>query len=47
MTIEEAKNNIKEYLNDINKCISDDEDYLRGRESALNDCLRILEEVKD
>lgn len=45
MTIEEAKQEIKEYLQDADKAISEDEEYIRGWKSALLVALELLNKL--
>lgn len=42
MTKEEAIKDIEEYLQDADKCISEDEEYIRGWKSALLVALEIM-----
>lgn len=45
MTIEEAKQEIKEYLQDADKAISENEEYIRGWKSALLVALELLNKL--
>ena len=45
MTIEEAKQEIIEYLQDADKAISEDEEYIRGWKSAMLVALELLNKL--
>lgn len=45
MTIEEAKQEIKEYLQDADKAIGEDEEYIRGWKSAMLVALELLNKL--
>lgn len=46
MTKEEAIKDIEEYLQDADKCISEDEEYIRGWKSALLVALEIIANIE-
>lgn len=45
MTKEEAKKEVIEYLQEADKCISEDEEYIRGWKCAMTVALEILEKL--
>ena len=45
MTKQEAINEIKEYLGDADKAISEDEEYIRGWKSAMLVALEIVNNI--
>lgn len=45
MTIEEAIKEIKEYIQDADKAISEDEEYIRGWKNAMLVTLKILSNI--
>ena len=45
MSKDEAIKEIEEYLQDADKCISEDEEYIRGFKSALLVALEILTKI--
>jgi len=47
MTKQEAMDEIKEYLQDANKAISMDEEYIRGWKSALLVALEIVANIQN
>lgn len=47
MSVQEAIDEIKEYIQDADKVISEDEEYIRGWKSALYVALEVLTKVSD
>lgn len=45
MTKDEAIKDIKEYIRDADKCISEDEEYIRGWKSAMLVALEIVNKL--
>ena len=45
MTIEEAIKEIKEHIHDIDKAISEDEEYIRGWKSAMLVALETISKI--
>ena len=46
MSVQEAINEIKEYIQDADKCISEDEEYIRGWKSALLVALQVITKIE-
>lgn len=46
MTKEEVIAEIEEYIQDSDRCISEDDDYIRGWKAGLMTALEILEELE-
>lgn len=47
MSIQEAINEIEEYIQDADKAISEDEEYIRGWKSALLVALEVLTKISE
>ena len=47
MTVEEAKQEVREYIEDADKAISKDEEFIRGWKCAFLTALELLDKITE